>query len=186
MRAGHHRVLALCSAAALSPRRLHIDCCPAASSMRGVLTACCSTHPPQHSLLLGLLALVLPCTGVLSLGACVCPRLCHMHWGGLLPCFTRLLELTGAKEPAALEKLVKAVGVKPAAVNKDLLMYKGVLSKLSAAKVSQHKADRVVYAGRGWCAGRRAGPQRCGQPGSETLSAVFSIECGRGVSVIFR
>jgi hypothetical protein len=45
------------------------------------------------------------------------------------------LELTGAKEPAALEKLVKAVGVKPASVNKDLLMYKGVLSKLSSAKV---------------------------------------------------
>jgi hypothetical protein len=48
---------------------------------------------------------------------------------------SRLLELTGAKEPAALEKLVNAVGVKPASVNKDLLMYKGVLSKLSAAKV---------------------------------------------------
>jgi hypothetical protein len=47
----------------------------------------------------------------------------------------RLLELTGAKEPAALEKLVKAVGVKPASVNKDLLLYKGVLSKLSSAKV---------------------------------------------------
>eukprot|EP00879_Flechtneria_rotunda_P000202 GHRR01000274.1.p1 GENE.GHRR01000274.1~~GHRR01000274.1.p1 ORF type:complete len:294 (+),score=105.51 GHRR01000274.1:1140-2021(+) len=46
----------------------------------------------------------------------------------------RLLELTGAKEPAALERLVKAVGVNPAAVNKDLLLYKGVLSKLSAAK----------------------------------------------------
>lgn len=46
------------------------------------------------------------------------------------------MELTGAKEPAALEKLVKAVGVQPAAVNKDLLLYKGVLSKLSAAKVS--------------------------------------------------
>ncbi|KXZ51189.1 hypothetical protein GPECTOR_13g676 [Gonium pectorale] len=46
----------------------------------------------------------------------------------------RLLELTGAKEPAALEKLVKAVGVKPEAVNRDLMMYKGVLSKLSAAK----------------------------------------------------
>jgi hypothetical protein len=49
----------------------------------------------------------------------------------------RLLELTGAKEPAALEKLVKAVGVKPASVNKDLLLYKGVLSKLSAAKVGR-------------------------------------------------
>ncbi|GFH13535.1 protein THYLAKOID FORMATION 1, chloroplastic, partial [Haematococcus lacustris] len=46
----------------------------------------------------------------------------------------RLLELTGAKEPAALEKLVKAVGVKPEAVNKDLMLYKGILSKLSAAK----------------------------------------------------
>jgi len=46
----------------------------------------------------------------------------------------RLLELTGAKEPAALEKLVKAVGVKPESVNKDLLLYKGILSKLSAAK----------------------------------------------------
>jgi hypothetical protein len=43
--------------------------------------------------------------------------------------------LTGAKEPAALERLVKAVGVAPEAVNKDLLMYKGILSKLSAAKV---------------------------------------------------
>jgi photosystem II biogenesis protein Psp29 len=46
----------------------------------------------------------------------------------------RLLELTGAKEPAALDRLVKAVGVKPDAVSKDLLLYKGVLSKLSAAK----------------------------------------------------
>lgn len=36
----------------------------------------------------------------------------------------RLLELSGAKEPSALEKLVKAVGVKPEAVNRDLLMYK--------------------------------------------------------------
>jgi hypothetical protein len=46
----------------------------------------------------------------------------------------RLLELTGAKEPAALERLVKAVGARPEAVNKDLLLYKGVLSKLAAAK----------------------------------------------------
>jgi photosystem II biogenesis protein Psp29 len=46
----------------------------------------------------------------------------------------RLLELTGAKEPAALDRLVKAVGVKPDAVSKDLLLYKGVLSKLSVAK----------------------------------------------------
>lgn len=46
----------------------------------------------------------------------------------------RLLELTGAKEPAALEKLVKSIGIKPEAVNRDLMMYKGILSKLSAAK----------------------------------------------------
>lgn len=46
----------------------------------------------------------------------------------------RLLELTGAKEPAALERLVKAVGVSQDAVNRDLVLYKGVLSKLSAAK----------------------------------------------------
>ncbi len=36
----------------------------------------------------------------------------------------RLLELTGAKEPAALERLVKSVNVKQDAVNKDLMMYK--------------------------------------------------------------
>lgn len=46
----------------------------------------------------------------------------------------RLLELTGAKEPAALERLVKAVGVSQEAVNRDLVLYKGILSKLSAAK----------------------------------------------------
>lgn len=46
----------------------------------------------------------------------------------------RLLELTGAKEPAALERLVKSVGAKADAVNKDLLLYKGILSKLAAAK----------------------------------------------------
>lgn len=46
----------------------------------------------------------------------------------------RLLELTGAKEPSALEKLVKAVGVRPDQVNRDLMLYKGILSKLSAAK----------------------------------------------------
>lgn len=36
----------------------------------------------------------------------------------------RLLELTGAKEPAALERLVKSVGIKPEPVNRDLLLYK--------------------------------------------------------------
>lgn len=46
----------------------------------------------------------------------------------------RLLELTGAKEPAALEKLVKSVGVKQESVMRDLVLYKGILSKLSVAK----------------------------------------------------
>lgn len=46
----------------------------------------------------------------------------------------RLLEITGAKEPSALEGLVKAVGVKPESVNKDLMLYKNILSKLSVAK----------------------------------------------------
>lgn len=36
----------------------------------------------------------------------------------------RLLELTGAKEPAALERLVKSVNVRPESVNKDLMLYK--------------------------------------------------------------
>jgi hypothetical protein len=66
---------------------------------------------------------------------------CLLRCCCLLLCCARLLELTGAKEPAALEKLVKAVGVKPAAVNKDLLLYKGVLSKLSAAKVGRGRGD---------------------------------------------
>mmetsp|Transcript_385 Transcript_385/g.967 ORF Transcript_385/g.967 Transcript_385/m.967 type:complete len:284 (+) Transcript_385:62-913(+) len=46
----------------------------------------------------------------------------------------RLLELTGAKDPAALEQLVKATGVKPENVNRDLMLYKSILSKLNAAK----------------------------------------------------
>lgn len=46
----------------------------------------------------------------------------------------RLLELSGAKEPAALEKLTTALAVPLDSVNKDLMMYKGILSKLSVAK----------------------------------------------------
>lgn len=46
----------------------------------------------------------------------------------------RLLELTGAKDPQALGNLVKAMHLRQEAVNRDLLTYKGVLSKLSAAK----------------------------------------------------
>lgn len=47
----------------------------------------------------------------------LCPTPIHVHC-------PRLLEITGAMEPAALESLVKAVGVKPASVNKDLVLYK--------------------------------------------------------------
>lgn len=46
----------------------------------------------------------------------------------------RLLELTGAKDPKALGTLVSALGVRQDAVNRDLMTYKGVLSKLAAAK----------------------------------------------------
>ena len=46
----------------------------------------------------------------------------------------RMLELSGATEPKALETLVASLGIKTEAVNRDLLMYKGVLSKMSAAK----------------------------------------------------
>eukprot|EP00884_Botryococcus_braunii_P016138 jgi/Botrbrau1/3207/Bobra.37_2s0037.1 len=46
----------------------------------------------------------------------------------------RLLELTGAKDPKALEALVTALNVPASAVNRDLLTYKNVLSKLAAAK----------------------------------------------------
>ncbi|KAK9862303.1 hypothetical protein WJX84_001196, partial [Apatococcus fuscideae] len=46
----------------------------------------------------------------------------------------RLLELTEAKDPKALNSLVKAMNASPDAVNRDLMTYKGVLSKLNAAK----------------------------------------------------
>ncbi|CAK0783183.1 hypothetical protein CVIRNUC_006382 [Coccomyxa viridis] len=46
----------------------------------------------------------------------------------------RLLELTGGKDPKALETLVSTMSVSGEAVNRDLMTYKGVLSKLSAAK----------------------------------------------------
>lgn len=46
----------------------------------------------------------------------------------------RLLELTGGKDPKALESLVSAMDVSGESVNRDLMTYKGVLSKLSAAK----------------------------------------------------
>ena len=46
----------------------------------------------------------------------------------------RLLELSGAKDPKALESLASALGVPQAAVARDLGTYKAVLSKLAAAK----------------------------------------------------
>lgn len=39
-----------------------------------------------------------------------------------------------AKDPKALNSLVKAMNANPDAVNRDLMTYKGVLSKLNAAK----------------------------------------------------
>lgn len=53
----------------------------------------------------------------------------------------RLLELTGAKDPKALGSLVTALGVRQDMVNRDLLTYKGVLSKLSAAKELQEVCE---------------------------------------------
>lgn len=46
----------------------------------------------------------------------------------------RMLELAGATEPKALETLVASLGVNIESVNRDLMMYKGVLSKMTAAK----------------------------------------------------
>lgn len=46
----------------------------------------------------------------------------------------RLLELVGVKDPKGLEGLVKSINLRPELVNRDLLTYKGVLSKLSASK----------------------------------------------------
>ncbi len=46
----------------------------------------------------------------------------------------RLLELGGAVEPAALTALAGAAGVPAAKVNADLMLYKGLLGKLDAAK----------------------------------------------------
>jgi len=46
----------------------------------------------------------------------------------------RILELAGAKDPKALGALVTSLGIPQERVNADLLTYKGVLSKLQAAK----------------------------------------------------
>eukprot|EP00227_Mantoniella_beaufortii_P009219 CAMPEP_0197589234 /NCGR_PEP_ID=MMETSP1326-20131121/10248_1 /TAXON_ID=1155430 /ORGANISM="Genus nov. species nov., Strain RCC2288" /LENGTH=308 /DNA_ID=CAMNT_0043154147 /DNA_START=157 /DNA_END=1083 /DNA_ORIENTATION=+ len=49
----------------------------------------------------------------------------------------RMLELAKATEPAALEKLSDAAGIKLSSVNGDLGLYKGLLFKLAAAKELQ-------------------------------------------------
>ena len=41
---------------------------------------------------------------------------------------------TGAKDPKALKALVESVHINLTTVNRDLTSYKGILSKLSAAK----------------------------------------------------
>eukprot|EP00242_Pyramimonas_sp_CCMP2087_P008904 CAMPEP_0198198890 /NCGR_PEP_ID=MMETSP1445-20131203/2253_1 /TAXON_ID=36898 /ORGANISM="Pyramimonas sp., Strain CCMP2087" /LENGTH=281 /DNA_ID=CAMNT_0043868559 /DNA_START=110 /DNA_END=955 /DNA_ORIENTATION=- len=46
----------------------------------------------------------------------------------------RLLELAGLTDPSALQELVKASGMNQEMVNRDLMTYKGLLSKLSAGK----------------------------------------------------
>ncbi|CAD7705285.1 unnamed protein product [Ostreobium quekettii] len=46
----------------------------------------------------------------------------------------RLLELTGVKEPQALGEVVGALNIDLESVNADLKLYKGILTKLSAAK----------------------------------------------------
>jgi hypothetical protein len=49
----------------------------------------------------------------------------------------RMLELAGAAEPSALETLSAAAGIDLKKVNGDLGLYKGLLSKLAAAKELQ-------------------------------------------------
>lgn len=59
----------------------------------------------------------------------------HFHYNKFFAIgLFRLLELAGAKDPKALGSLVAALGVPQERVTADLLTYKGVLSKLQAAK----------------------------------------------------
>ena len=46
----------------------------------------------------------------------------------------RLLELSNASEPSTLEKLCEGLNVDKAMVDKDLDVYRGLLSKLTSAK----------------------------------------------------
>lgn len=49
-------------------------------------------------------------------------------------CFHSTAAIAGAKDPKALETLVNSMNVKTESVNRDLTAYKGILSKLNAAK----------------------------------------------------
>lgn len=49
-------------------------------------------------------------------------------------CCNCAAHFAGAKDPTALETLVKSMNVKTESVNRDLTAYKGILSKLNAAK----------------------------------------------------
>lgn len=75
-----------------------------------VYASCCGTRCVQHRLL----------------SHAAEPSCCH-----LLHCCDNC---AGAKDPTALETLVKSMNVKTESVNRDLTAYKGILSKLNAAK----------------------------------------------------
>ena len=51
-----------------------------------------------------------------------------------LKCLRTLHRPAGAKDPKALKALVESVHINLTTVNRDLTSYKGILSKLSAAK----------------------------------------------------
>ena len=60
----------------------------------------------------------------------------------------RLLELTGAKDPKALEALVRAVGAPPDSVNRDLMTYKARPRKsLRHQQWTQRRASACVRLG---------------------------------------
>ena len=56
------------------------------------------------------------------------------HWQRWESSFDLAVPIAGAKDPKALETLVNSMNVKTESVNRDLTAYKGILSKLNAAK----------------------------------------------------
>ena len=63
--------------------------------------------------------------------------ICQMHRmavGWWQASFHLAAFVAGAKDPKALETLVKSMNVQTESVNRDLTAYKGILSKLNAAK----------------------------------------------------